>query len=65
LGKGGEIGEERWKREEGSKDKKGGRVEYWSDGIMGKSYNWSPFITPSFPYCNIPQPVFPRLTWVR
>jgi hypothetical protein len=48
--------EERWEMEDGSKDKEG-RMEYWNDGLMGKSCARGSFIIPLFHYSNIPHRV--------
>jgi hypothetical protein len=46
-------GDGRGKREDGSKDK-GGRMEYWNDGLIGKSCARGSFIIPLFHYFQIP-----------
>jgi hypothetical protein len=45
--------------------KKGGRMECWNDGIMGKTHDGSPFNIPLFHSSIIPHLVFPRLLWVK
>jgi hypothetical protein len=61
------MGEWRGKMETKTKREaiKGGRMEYWNNGILGKSPNRSSFIIPPFHSSNIPHWFQAGLLWER